>query len=129
MIVGGCRQRDEHRRLSRRRQLGQRRRAGAADDEVGRFHLPVHGEEERLDPGFEPGAPIAVADVFQIALSCLMRDCQPAGVGCQPRRRLHHGHVDRVRALGAPKDQNPRRAVARRRELSGQRTRDEPDCL
>ena len=38
-----------------------------------------------------------------------MRDCHPARVGCQFRRRLHHGHVDRVRALGAAKDQNPRR--------------------
>ena len=101
--------------LSCRRQLGQRGRAGAANHEVRLFHLPIHGEEERLDPGFEPGVGDTRPDEFQIAFSCLMRDCQPAGVGCQPRRRLHHGHVDRVRALGAPKDQNPRRAVVRRR--------------
>ena len=42
-----------------------------------------------------------------------MRDCHPASVGCQLRRCLHHGHVDRVRALGAAKDQNPRRPVGR----------------
>ena len=115
VIVGGGRQRDEHRRLPRRRQLGQRRRPGPADHEVRGFHLALHGEEERLDPGLEAGTAVAVPDEFHIALSCLMRDCQPAGVGCQPRRRLHHGHVDRVRALGAPKDQNPRRATGRRR--------------
>ena len=115
MVVGRCRQRNQHRWPSRRGQLRQRGCASAANDDIGGFHLPVHGEEKRLDPGFEPGAAIPVADVFQVALSCLMRDCQPAGVGCQPRRRLHHGHVDRVRALGAPKDQNPRRAVSGRR--------------
>ena len=32
--------------------------------------------------------------------------------GCQPRRCLHHGHVDRVRALRAAKDQNPCAASA-----------------
>ncbi len=115
VIIGSGRQRNEHCRRAGRSQLGQRRGTGPADHEVGGFHLAVHGEQERLDPRREAGAPVGVADVFQIALSCLMRDCQPAGVRCQPRRRLHHGHVDCVRALGAPKDQHPRGAIVRRR--------------
>ena len=120
VIVGGGRQRHEHRRPAGGRQLRDRRRAGAADDEVGRPYFPVHGEQERLHPGLEPRAAVPVPDEFQIALSCLMRDRQPARVGCQLRRRLHHGHVDRVRALGAAKDQHPRQAprrALRRRSL------------
>ena len=57
-----------------------------------------------------------------------------AAVGCQPRRCLHHGHVDRVRALRAAKDQNPA-AESRRRSRSAvrsgrsRRTPAEPGCL
>ena len=56
---------------------------------------------------------VGVPDQCHIALSCLMRDVHAAS-GSQLRRRLHHGHVDRVRALGAAKDQNPRRPAAAR---------------
>ena len=62
MIVGGRRERDKHRGLPSRGQLGQRRRAGATDHQVGGLHLPIHGEEERLDPGREPGGAVAGAD-------------------------------------------------------------------
>ena len=54
--------------------------------------------------GFEPGPAVAVAHHLQVALACLVRDCQSCCGGCQPRRRFHHGHVDRVRALRAAKD-------------------------
>src|SRR5688572_10450220 len=104
VVVGGRRQRNQDRRPSRGHQLGERGGAGAADDQVGGLHLPIHREQERLDAGLEPGAPVAVADHRQIALSCLMRDRQSWCGGCQPRRRLHHGHVDRVRPLRAAKD-------------------------
>src|SRR5439155_10705173 len=66
-----------------------------------------HREEERLDPGFHAGAPVPVTDQFQIALPSLVRDRHPWLCGRQPRRRLHQGHVDRVRALRAAKDEYP----------------------
>ena len=66
----------------RRRQLRERRRARSADDQVRRLHLPIHREQERLDPGFEPGAPVAVADHLQIPFSCLVRDRH-----CEVRRQ------------------------------------------
>ena len=82
-----------------------------AHDEVRELHLASHVEEEGLDARREARAAVAVLDELQIALSCLMRDFQPEVACCQPRRCLHHGHVDRVRALGAAKDQNPRRTI------------------
>ena len=54
--------------------------------------------------------PISIANARQVAFAGLMRDGHAAAI-CQPRRRLHHGHVDCVRALGPP-DQNPRRRIA-----------------
>ena len=114
VIVGGGRQRNRGPTAGRRpsvRQSSSRRRGRRRGR---RLHLARHVEQERLDAGFDAGAPVAVPHEVQVALSCLMRDCQPAGCGCQPRRRLHHGHVDRVRALGAAKDQNPRRPAGRR---------------
>ena len=62
--------------------------------------------------------PVAVADHLQIALPGLMRDVHSRRRRCQPRRRLHHGHVDRVRALRAAKDQDPRPPVRRRRDVA-----------
>ena len=50
-----------------------------------------------------------------------MRDRQTRAAGRQPRRCLHHGHVDRVRALRAAKDQNlvrRQRSAARVRSMS-----------
>ena len=74
-----------------------------ADDEIRLFHFPVHGIEERFHPGRNACVPIAPPDQFHIAFSCLVREVH-AAIGCQPRRRFHHGHIDRVRALGAAKD-------------------------
>ena len=111
VIVGRGRQRNEDRRPGRRGQLGDRGGARTADDQIGELHLASHVEDERFDPRREPGAAVAVPDGLEVALSCLMRDLQPEAACCQPRRCLHHGHVDRVRALGAAKDQDSRRAI------------------
>ena len=78
MVVGGGRQRNQQRWLPCRRQLRQRRRPGAGDDQIRGSYFTSHGEQERLHPGLEARPPVPVADVFQIALSCLMRDRQPA---------------------------------------------------
>ena len=57
VIVGRRRQRNQNRRLARRRDLGQCRRAGAADDQV-RVPQPLpHVVEKRLDVGLNPRAP------------------------------------------------------------------------
>ena len=91
--------------FARRRHLRQRGRAGAAHDQVRRLHLAVHVVEERLDAGRQPGRSVRGAHHLQIALARLVGDRKAYPGGCQPRRRLHHGHVDRVRALRAAKDQ------------------------
>ena len=91
------------------------RRAGAADDQIGRLHLPVHLVEERLDASDEPGPFVALANQGQVALAGLVSD------GEWPWQRLPasalppHGHVDRVRALRAAKDQDSAAPRARAR--------------
>ena len=44
-----------------------------------RFISRSMSKRNGFDAGLEPGTPVGVADGFQIALSCLMRDFQPAG--------------------------------------------------
>ncbi len=109
VIVGGGRQRHEDRRPADGGDLGQRRRAGAADDHVRRAHLLVHALEEGLDAGGEPGASQPLANHREIPLACLMRDLRRKRGPRQLRCCLDHGHVDRVRALGAAKDEHPPR--------------------
>src|SRR6185503_19123125 len=104
VVVGGGRQRNQDRRPPRRGQLRERGRAGTADDEIRLFHLAVDGVEKRLDAGLESRARVTVADHFQIPFARLMRNRQTWCGGNQPRCCLHHGHVDRVRALRAAKD-------------------------
>ena len=129
VIVGRGRQRNEHRRrpaaVSSASVVAPARQITRSAAFISRSMAKRNGSTRAS----RPARAIPVADAFQIAFSCLMRDCQPAGVGCQPRRRRHHGHVDRVRALGAAKDQNPRRRHRLAPRERSQRTRDEPDCL
>ena len=61
--------------------------------------------------GREAGAGIRGPHQVQIALAGLVSDRELEPGGCQPRRCLHHGHVDRVRALRTAKDQNPCRVM------------------
>ena len=109
VIVGRRRQRHEDRRPADGGDLGQRRRAGAADDHVRRAHLLVHAVEEGFDAGRKPGASQPFANHREIALAGLVRDLRRKRGPRQLRCCLDHGHVDRVRALGAAKDEHPPR--------------------
>ena len=104
VIVGRRRQRNQNRRLPGRRDLGQRRRAGTADDYVRLSELSTHVVEERLDVGRQPRLCVGGAHHLHISLSRLMGDTQMRTLGRQLRRCLHHGHVDRVCALRAAKN-------------------------
>ena len=73
------------------------------------------GIQKGLRPRRDAGARVAVAHGGQIPLAGLVDDFETGTPPHQLRRRRHHGHVDRVRALGAAKDQHPRRARLRRR--------------
>ena len=68
-----------------------------------------------FDARLDAGAPVRVAHHVHIALPGLVRDREANTCGGQPRRCLHHGHVDRVRALRAAKNQDPCRVARRRR--------------
>ena len=59
---------------ARRGQLGQRRRPGAADDQVGRLHLAVHFVDEGLDARRRARRVGSVAHQIQIALAGLVGD-------------------------------------------------------
>ena len=96
---------------SRRGQLGERGRARAADDHVRGLHLAVDFVDEGLDAGLQAGALVRGAHQIQIALAGLVGDRKAYPGGCQPRRCLHHGHVDRVRPLRTAKDQDPCRVA------------------
>ena len=87
-----------------RGQLGQRRRAGAADHQVGRRHFAGDRVQKGLRPRGDAGPRVAVADDGQVALAGLVDDFEHRRVATSSRRRRHHGHVDCVRALGAAKD-------------------------
>ena len=114
VVVGRRRQRHEHRRPSAPRSAPRAswRRRGRPRDRR-RFISRSISIEERLDAGHEPRAsgsrpgPVARS---RSPVWCVI--VQTAACGCQLRRCRHHGHVDRVRALGAAKDQNP--SAARR---------------
>ena len=110
VIVGRGRQRHEDRGAADRGDLGQRRRPGAADDHVGRAHLLVHADRGRARPG-QPGPARASPSrtTREIALAGLVRDVRRWRGPRQLRCCLDHGHVDRVRALGAAKDEHPPR--------------------
>ena len=104
MVVGRRRKRNQDRRPSRRRQLRERRRTGAADHQIRCGHFTGNGVEERLRARGYSGALVPLADRCQISLAGLMDHFQAWEAPHQPRRCRHHGHVDRVRALGAAKD-------------------------
>ena len=94
-----------NRRPARRHQLRQRRRAGAADDDVGVLHLAGPSRRGTARPW--PARPARRYPSRTISRSRSPVWCVIARSwcgGCQPRRCLHHGHVDRVRALRAAKD-------------------------
>jgi len=104
VIVGGGRQGDQDCRPARRRDFRERRRARAADDYV-RGREPVsHVVEKRLDFGLKPRVPITGAHQLHIPFSRLVDEMKMRRTGRQPRRCLHHGHVDCVRALRAAKN-------------------------
>ena len=90
--------------LTRRRDFRQRCRSSAADDQIGLAQPPAHVIDERLDVGPEPRCPVPRADELHVPFSGLVNQAQPRAGGGQPRRCLHHGQIDRVRALGAAKD-------------------------
>src|SRR4051812_7282889 len=104
VIVGRGRQRNENRRLPGRRELRQRRRPGAADDQVRCGDPPSHVVQERFDLGLNPGRLVGGSDHLHVSLSRLVCDTKRRTAGRQLRCCLHHGHVDRVRALRAAKD-------------------------
>ena len=66
--------------------------------------LPSHVVEERLDVGLKPRLPVGGADHLHISFARLVRETKMRTAGRQLRRCLHHGHVDRVRALRAAKN-------------------------
>ena len=92
--------------------------------DVGLLHLAVHLVQERLHPRARGLPPRSLADRVQIALTRLMGDGQPHARGRQLRRRRHHGHVDRVRALRTANDQT--RAHARHSPSAATRVRRTP---
>ena len=82
---------------------------------IGGAHLPVHLEQERLDPSRESGTLVTLANQGHVGFAGLVSDSEWPGRGRQLRRCLHTGHVDRVRALRAAKDQDSERRARRRR--------------
>ena len=105
MVVGRRRKRHQHRRPSRGGQLGQRRRAGAAnhDRRAPSFRRPPgrgtapRARRDRRARTRHGRLPRREAPVWWTIP-------RPPSAPRQPRRCRHHGHVDRVRALGAAKD-------------------------
>ena len=97
-------------------QLRQRRRAGARRPPGRRAvisrSISCRNGSTRAS---SPARRIRVAHQLQIPLAGLVRDRQRDARGRQPRRRRHHRHVDRVRALRAAKDQHPHLPSPRRR--------------
>ena len=70
-----------------------------------------------------------LANHVEVSRPRLADEIEGCGCGRQPRRRLHHGHVDCVRALRAAKDQDPnlvRRRCRRHHRPPG--TPAEPGC-
>ena len=103
VVVGRRGQRHENRRASQGGDLGQRRRASAAHDEVSFGHRIGDRIEEGLDPGRHATPFVLRPHHPDIPRARLMNQFDPLRSN-QLRRCRHHGHVDRVRALGAAKN-------------------------
>ena len=104
VIVGRRRQRNENRRTAGRRHFRKRRRAGARDDQARGFHLSVHRIDEPFHAALHAVPLERRSNHVEVACPRLADEIEGFGCGSQPRRRLHHGHVDCVRALRAAKD-------------------------
>ncbi len=118
MVVGRERVRHEDRRLAERGELGERRRAGAADDQVGGGVGRAHVVDERPDVGVEARSQIRAADPFEVGRARLMDDAWHR----HPSRPSAPQRVDAdlVQAMGArpaAEDQH-REALAARLALA-----------
>ncbi len=74
MVVGGVRVGYEHRRLAEGRDLGERRGAGATEDQIRHPIGGRHVVDEWPDVSFEPLLAVAAAHPFEIRLARLMHD-------------------------------------------------------
>ena len=91
-----------------------RRRPGAADTRSARFISRSISYMKASTRASRPARRYASRTSSTSRSPGLVCDRQASACGCQPRRCLHHGHVDRVRALRTAKNQTPvpRRAAA-----------------
>ncbi len=104
VIVGRGRQRNQNRRPAGRRHLRQRRRARARHDEPRGLHLSVHRIDEPFHAALHAVPFERRSNHVEVPCPRLADEIERFGCGSQLRRRLHHGHVDCVRALRAAKD-------------------------
>ncbi len=127
VVVGRRRQRHEHRRPGRpppAPRASSRRRAHTTRSAA--VISSATGSRKASDARRHARALVSVPHLRQVALAGLVDDFEIRTPSRQLRRRRHHGHVDRVRALRAAKDQHPRprpRRPARDRSRAAKNSR------
>ncbi len=116
VVVGRRRKRHEHRRPPGRRQLGERRRARAADHEIGRPHFAGDGIQEGLRPRRDPAAPVGFAHGGQVPFAGLVHDFETGSC------RASSGAAATMATLMACAPWEPPRISTRRRRAAAARS-------
>ncbi len=111
VVVRRVRERDEQARDTHGRELRDRGRAAAADDDV-RFGIAARDVVDEWQAfGDDAGARVGIAQGVDVALAGLVRD-ERTGLARHERQRLRHRLVQRERALAAAHDEDLERARA-----------------
>ena len=112
MIIDGMRERHEQRSHARRRHLGHRHGARAADEQVGIAQRAGHVLDERAAVGLHARLGVGLLQRGQMLFAGLMDDRRTA-IRRHAGQRLRHGGVQRLRAQAAAHDQQAQCAGAR----------------
>src|SRR5271157_5878206 len=115
MVIGSGRERHKNRPLPRRRDLANRARARAADQQIGLPERARHIVNELVDFARDTRLLISGKHMVIVALPRLVNDVDAGNLLAQTGQRLDHRLIDGTRALAASKNQQRRRAPSLRR--------------